>query len=62
MPCIQIMDNGQSLDYFIAIANNVYEKIKPLVHNTGNNEFSFNFCVIQKMSFNNKCNSCCLYS
>ena len=37
------MDNSPSLDYFTALANNVHEKIKPLVHHTPNYEFSFNF-------------------
>ena len=35
-------DHGQQ-HYFTALANNAYEKIKPLVHHTANYEFSFNF-------------------
>ena len=43
MPYVQIMGNGPSLHYFTALANNVYEKIEPLVHHTANYKFSFNF-------------------
>ena len=61
MPCIQIMDNGPSLDYFTALANNAYEKIKHLVHHTRNNEFSFNFLHDPKKCHSITSTTCIVY-
>ena len=42
MPCIQIISDCPSLKDLTTLAYNMYEKVKPLVHNAVIHKFAFN--------------------